>query len=133
MLQDILSMNPYCYVSSRHNLQKNISEIHLSATLMPSSRFALFQVQPYSTFLLRIVYHEFILNNFKMILLGLFIIINATYYYHDHHPYIGHKLRGLSARANYTDRATAACRRSYCQLLRIEGCRMVSAADPLRP
>jgi hypothetical protein len=30
------------------------------------------------------------------------------------------KLRGLSPQANYTDRATAACRRSYCQLLRIE-------------
>jgi hypothetical protein len=41
------------------------------------------------------------------------------------------KLRGLSPRANYIDRATAACQRSYCQLLRIEGCRIVSAADPL--
>jgi hypothetical protein len=30
------------------------------------------------------------------------------------------KLHGLSSRANYTDRATAACRRSDCQLLRIE-------------
>jgi hypothetical protein len=30
------------------------------------------------------------------------------------------KLHGLSRRANYTDRATAACRRSDCQLLRIE-------------
>jgi hypothetical protein len=30
-------------------------------------------------------------------------------------------LRGLSRQANYTDRATAACRRSYCQLLQIEG------------
>jgi hypothetical protein len=30
------------------------------------------------------------------------------------------KLHGLSPRANYTDRATAACRRSDCQLLRIE-------------
>jgi hypothetical protein len=29
------------------------------------------------------------------------------------------KLLGLSPRANYTDRATAACRRSDCQLLRI--------------
>jgi hypothetical protein len=29
-------------------------------------------------------------------------------------------LHGLSPRANYTDRATAACRRSDCQLLRIE-------------
>jgi hypothetical protein len=28
---------------------------------------------------------------------------------------------GLSPRANYTDRATAACRRSDCQLFRIEG------------
>jgi hypothetical protein len=31
------------------------------------------------------------------------------------------KLHGLSPRANYTDRATTACRRSDCQLLRIEG------------
>jgi hypothetical protein len=31
------------------------------------------------------------------------------------------KLYGLRPRANYTDRATAACRRSDCQLLRIEG------------
>jgi hypothetical protein len=31
------------------------------------------------------------------------------------------KLHGLSPRANYTDRETAACRRSNYQLLRIEG------------
>jgi hypothetical protein len=31
------------------------------------------------------------------------------------------KIHGLSPRANYTDRATAAYRRSDCQLLRIEG------------
>jgi hypothetical protein len=31
------------------------------------------------------------------------------------------KLHGLSPRANYTDRATAACRRSNYQLVRIEG------------
>jgi hypothetical protein len=30
-------------------------------------------------------------------------------------------LRGLSQQANYTDLETTACRRSYCQLLRIEG------------
>jgi hypothetical protein len=30
------------------------------------------------------------------------------------------KIHGLSPRANYTDRATAACRRSDCQLLWIE-------------
>jgi hypothetical protein len=29
--------------------------------------------------------------------------------------------RGMSPRANCTDRATAACRRSYCQLLQIDG------------
>jgi hypothetical protein len=31
------------------------------------------------------------------------------------------KFHGLSPRANYTGRATAACRRSDCQLVRIEG------------
>jgi hypothetical protein len=31
------------------------------------------------------------------------------------------KLHGLSPRANYTDRATATCQRSDCQLLQIEG------------
>jgi hypothetical protein len=31
------------------------------------------------------------------------------------------KIHGLSPLANYTDRATAVCRRSDCQLLRIEG------------
>jgi hypothetical protein len=31
------------------------------------------------------------------------------------------KPHGLSPQANYTDRATAACRRSDCQFLRIEG------------
>jgi hypothetical protein len=30
-------------------------------------------------------------------------------------------LCGLSLRANYTDRATTACPRIYCQLLQIEG------------
>jgi hypothetical protein len=38
------------------------------------------------------------------------------------------KLHGLSPRANYTDRATAACRRSDCQLLRIKGATCVT--DP---
>jgi hypothetical protein len=39
----------------------------------------------------------------------------------------------MSPPANYTARATAACRGSKCQLLRIEGCRAVSAADSLWP
>jgi hypothetical protein len=39
-------------------------------------------------------------------------------------------LHGLSPRANYTYRATAACRRSDYQLLRIEGCHVVSVTDP---
>jgi hypothetical protein len=40
------------------------------------------------------------------------------------------KLRGLSPRANYTDRATAACRRSDCQLFADRGCYVVIATDP---
>jgi hypothetical protein len=40
------------------------------------------------------------------------------------------KLHGLSPRANYTDRATAACRRSYCQLFADRGCHVVSVTDP---
>jgi hypothetical protein len=39
-------------------------------------------------------------------------------FFHEEHK---KKLHGLSPRANYTDRAIAACRRSDCQLLRIEG------------
>jgi hypothetical protein len=38
------------------------------------------------------------------------------------------KLHGLSPRANYTDRATAACRR--CQLFADRGCHMVSVTYP---
>jgi hypothetical protein len=44
--------------------------------------------------------------------------------------YQNKKLHGLSPRANYTDRATAACRRSDCQLLRDKGCHVVSVTDP---
>jgi hypothetical protein len=36
----------------------------------------------------------------------------------------------LLQRANYTDRATAACRRSWSQHLLIEGCHVVSVTDP---
>jgi hypothetical protein len=32
------------------------------------------------------------------------------------------ELRDFSPRANYTDRATAVCRRRWCQLFRREGC-----------
>jgi hypothetical protein len=39
------------------------------------------------------------------------------------------KLRGLSPRTHYADRATAACQ---CQLLRSEWCRVICAADSLR-
>jgi hypothetical protein len=39
-------------------------------------------------------------------------------------------LHGLSPRANYTDRATAACRRSYCQLFADRGCHVASVTDP---
>jgi hypothetical protein len=40
------------------------------------------------------------------------------------------KLHGLSPRANYTDRATAACRRSECQLFADRGCHLVSVTGP---
>jgi hypothetical protein len=40
------------------------------------------------------------------------------------------KFRGISPQANYTDRATAACRRSLCQLFADRGCRVVTATDP---
>jgi hypothetical protein len=33
----------------------------------------------------------------------------------------GKKIHGLSPRANYTDRVTAACRQSNCQLVQMEG------------
>jgi hypothetical protein len=36
----------------------------------------------------------------------------------------------LSPRANYTDRATAACRRNDCQLFADRGCHVVSVTDP---
>jgi hypothetical protein len=38
-------------------------------------------------------------------------------------------LHGLSPRANYTDRATAACRRSDCQLFADRVCHMASVTD----
>jgi hypothetical protein len=38
-----------------------------------------------------------------------------------HHPQKPIVVRGFSPRANYTDRAIAACQRSQCQRLRIEG------------
>jgi hypothetical protein len=41
--------------------------------------------------------------------------------YHNKIKNKQNKLHGLSPRSNYTDRSTAACRRSDCQLLRIEG------------
>jgi hypothetical protein len=40
------------------------------------------------------------------------------------------KLYGLSLQANYTDRATAACRRSDCQLFADRRCHVVSVTDP---
>jgi hypothetical protein len=40
------------------------------------------------------------------------------------------KLHGLSPRANYTDRATAACRRSDLPAFAYRGCHVVSVKDP---
>jgi hypothetical protein len=42
----------------------------------------------------------------------------------------GKKHHGLSPQANYTDLATAACRRSDCQLFANRGCHVVSVTDP---
>jgi hypothetical protein len=36
---------------------------------------------------------------------------------------------GFSLRVNYNDRATDACQQSWCQLLQIEGCRIVSTTN----
>jgi hypothetical protein len=44
-----------------------------------------------------------------------------------------HEHSGLSPRVNYTDRATAACRLSQCQLLRIEGATCGQRDGSLRP
>jgi hypothetical protein len=44
--------------------------------------------------------------------------------------YYKKKLHGLSPRANYTDRATTACRRSNCQFFADRGCHVVSVTDP---
>jgi hypothetical protein len=43
------------------------------------------------------------------------------------------KLHGLSPRAKYTDRATAACRRSDCQLFADRRYHVVSVTDPYSP
>jgi hypothetical protein len=40
------------------------------------------------------------------------------------------KLRDLSPRANYTDRAIPACQRSDCQLFADRRCHVVSVTDP---
>jgi hypothetical protein len=40
------------------------------------------------------------------------------------------KLRGFSPPANYNDRATAACRRSFLPTLADRGCHVVSATNP---
>jgi hypothetical protein len=36
----------------------------------------------------------------------------------------------MSPQANYTDRATAVCRRNDCQLFADRGCHLVSVTDP---
>jgi hypothetical protein len=51
----------------------------------------------------------------QSLLMDVYIYIYIYFYIYIY------KLLGLSPRANYTDRATAACRPSDCQLLRIQG------------
>jgi hypothetical protein len=52
----------------------------------------------------------------------------ADEFWYMHNPII--KICALSPRANYTYRATAACRRGWCQRLRMEGRSVVSVTDP---
>jgi hypothetical protein len=49
-----------------------------------------------------------------------FVVPFCRYYSCHIRPTAKTKLHGLSPRTNYTDLATAACRRTYCQLLSIE-------------
>jgi hypothetical protein len=56
-----------------------------------------------------------------------FIVLSGTgtavirYDWSDLLNYTETELRGLSPLANYTDRGTAACRRSWWQILQVEG------------
>jgi hypothetical protein len=61
-----------------------------------------------------------ILNKWKNFLSQILNVHNVTDF-RQIEVHTKKKLHGLSPRANYTDRATAACQRSDCQLLRIEG------------
>jgi hypothetical protein len=54
-------------------------------------------------------------------------MILMSFYWHENKK---KKLHGLNPRANYTDRATAACRRSDFQLFADRGCHVVSVTDP---
>jgi hypothetical protein len=56
-------------------------------------------------------------------------IMHKNHKYHTNYIYIIYNLHGLSPRANYTDRAIAACQRSKCQLFADRGCRLVIVTD----
>jgi hypothetical protein len=62
-------------------------------------------------------YTYYNLNNIAVIFINVSKLISSLRYVVT---YPQKKLHSLSPRANYTDRATATCRRSDCQLLRIK-------------
>jgi hypothetical protein len=49
------------------------------------------------------------------------LFLQTTQAYGQTFQIVTYLLRGLRPQANYTGRATAACRQRQCQLLRIEG------------
>jgi hypothetical protein len=57
-----------------------------------------------------------------------FTVLPESYFANN--PTATKELHGLSPLANCTDLATAACRLCSCQLLRIEGCRVISVTVP---
>jgi hypothetical protein len=75
---------------------------------------------------------------FKKSTLLSFCWIRCLYVFHSYnvtpclcvYPLKKLKLHGLSPRANYTDRAIAAYRRSECQHFADKGCHVVSVTDP---
>jgi hypothetical protein len=79
-----------------------------------SDRTLLYHVVLYS------VPQKLVNHNSSLVWTGMFRFKPESLYIYIY-IYIKTKLHGLSPRANYTDRATAACRPSDCQLLRIEG------------
>jgi hypothetical protein len=57
-------------------------------------------------------------------------LVDNNQYFEGSFNQTKNKLHGLSPRANYTNRATAAYRRSDCQPFSDRGCHVISVTDP---